>query len=67
MASVAFFLKFLPIASQLRPITLYKILTKMLVAHLLNVLPRVLHVTQLCSVQGRSIFNEVAAVLSAAK
>jgi hypothetical protein len=45
----------------------YKILTKMLVARLLNVLPSVLHATQLCSVRGRSIFDGAAAVLSAAE
>jgi hypothetical protein len=60
-----------PLASQLRPITLlsvdYKILTKMLVARLLNVLPSMLHATQLCSVRGRSIFDGAAAVLSAAE
>ena len=51
-----------PTAAQLRPITLlntdYKILTKMFVARLLPVLPDVLQATQLCSVRGRSIFNE---------
>jgi hypothetical protein len=60
-----------PLASQLRPITLlsvdYKILTKMLVARLLNVLPSVLHATRLCSVRGRSIFDGAAAVLLAAE
>jgi hypothetical protein len=61
----------IPLASQLRPITLlsvdYKLLTKMLVARLLNVIPIVLRATQLCSVRGRSIFDGAAAVLSAAE
>ncbi len=60
-----------PTASQLRPITLlgtdYKLLTKMLVARLLPLLPSVLLSTQLCSVRGRSIFDGPASVLSAAE
>jgi hypothetical protein len=60
-----------PSVVQLRPITLlsveYKILTKMLVARLLHVLPSVLRATQLCSVRGRSIFDGAAAILSAAE
>ncbi len=58
-----------PTASQLRPITLlvvdYKLLTKMFVSRLLPLLPRVLSATQLCSVQGRSIFSGAASILSA--
>ncbi len=57
-----------PTAAQLRPITLlavdYKLLTKMLVACLLHVLPDVLKASQLCSVRGRSIFDGAAAILS---
>ena len=57
-----------PTASQLRPITLlgtdYKLLTKILVARLLPVLPSVLCSTQLCSIRGRSIFDGPASVLS---
>ncbi len=57
-----------PTAAQLRPITLlavdYKLLTKMLVARLLHVLPDVLKASQLCSVHGRSIFDGAAAILS---
>jgi hypothetical protein len=53
----------IPTAAQLRPITLlavdYKLLTKMLVARLLHVLPDVLKASQLCSVRGRSIFDGV--------
>jgi hypothetical protein len=63
-----------PSVVQLRPITLlsvlsveYKILTKMLVARLLHVLPSVLRATQLCSVRGRSIFDGAAAILLAAE
>jgi hypothetical protein len=59
------------LASQLRPITLlncdYKLLTKMLVARFLRVLPDILVTTQLCSVKGRSIFDGAAAILSAAE
>jgi len=58
----------IPMASQLRPITLlsvdYKILTKMLVARLVKALPSVLKATQLCSVEGRSIFDGAASILS---
>ncbi len=59
-----------PAADQLRPITLlntdYKLLTKILVNRLLPVLPDILQATQLCAVEGRSIFDGAAAVLSAA-
>ena len=59
-----------PMAAQLRPITLlntdYKLLTKMLVNRFLPVLPDILQTTQLCTVKGRSIFDGSAAVLSAA-
>jgi hypothetical protein len=55
----------------LRPITLlntdYKLLTKMIVAHLLPLLPSVLKATQLCSVRGRSIYDGPASILSAAE
>ena len=58
-------------ASQLRPITLlgtdYKLLTKILVARLIPVLPSVLRSTQLCSVRGRSIFDGPASILSSAE
>jgi exonuclease III len=60
----------IPKVTQLRPITLlttdYKLLTKMLVARLLRVLPDLLLATQLCSVKGRSIFDGAAAILSTA-
>jgi hypothetical protein len=60
-----------PMASQLRPITLlntdYKLLTKMIVARLLPLLPSVLQATQLCSIRGRSIHDGPASILSAAK
>ena len=59
-----------PAADQLRPITLlntdYKLLTKMLVNRLLPLLPELLQTTQMCAVEGRSIFDGAAAVLSAA-
>jgi exonuclease III len=59
-----------PKVEQLRPITLlsvdYKLLTKMLVARLVEVLPTVITSSQLCSIKGRSIFDGAAAVLSAA-
>jgi len=59
----------IPTAAQLRPITLlctdYKLLTKMLVARLIVVLPDILQATQLCSIRGRSIFDGAAAILSA--
>ncbi len=59
-----------PAADQLRPITLlntdYKLLTKMLVNRLLPLLPGLLQTTQMCAVEGRSIFDGAAAVLSAA-
>lgn len=54
-----------PIAVQLRPITLlstdYKLLTKMLTARMLTVLPTMLLSSQLCSVRVRSIFEGPAA------
>jgi hypothetical protein len=60
----------LPAAHQLRPITLlgtdYKLLTKMLVNRLLPLLPQVISSNQLCSVQGRSIFECPATAVSAA-
>ena len=60
-----------PMASQLRPITLlntdYKLLTKMFVARLLPLLPTVLQATQLCSIRGRSIHDGPASILSAAE
>lgn len=59
-----------PMASQLRPITLlstdYKLLTKMMVARMALVTASVLTATQMCSVEGRSIFDGAAAILSAA-
>ena len=55
-------------AHQLRPITLlscdYKLLTKVMVRRLINVLPTVLTTSQLCSVKGRSIYNGITAILS---
>jgi hypothetical protein len=60
----------IPAAHQLRPITLlctdYKLLTKMIVARLLPLLPSVISSGQLCSVAGRSIFEGPATVLSTA-
>jgi hypothetical protein len=51
------------------PITLlacdYKLLTKVFVARLIPLLPTVLTTSQLCSVQGRSIFDGCTAILSA--
>jgi Reverse transcriptase (RNA-dependent DNA polymerase) len=59
----------IPTAAQLRPITLlntdYKLLTKMFVARIVPLLPTVLQSSQLCSVQGRSIFDGGLAILSA--
>jgi exonuclease III len=59
-----------PRADQLRPITLlsvdYKLLTKMLTARLVGVLPTIITSSQLCSVKGRYIFDGAAAALSAA-
>ncbi len=50
-----------PMASQIRPITLlgtdYKLLKKMFLACLLPLLPSFLHANQLFSVQGRSIHD----------
>jgi hypothetical protein len=60
-----------PMASQLRPITLlntnYKLLTKMFVARLLPLLPSVLQATQLWSIRGCSIHDGPASILSAAE
>jgi len=60
-----------PAASQFRPITLlgtdYKLLTKILCQRLLPLLPSVLKVAQLCSVEGRSIFDGILAILSTAE
>jgi len=60
-----------PMASQLRPITLlctdYKLLTKMFVARLLPLLPSVVLSSQLCSISGRSIHDGPASILSAAE
>ncbi len=60
-----------PMASQLRPITLlntdYKLLIKMFVARLLPLLPSVLQATQLCSIRGHSIHDGPASILSAAE
>ena len=57
-----------PGAHQLRPITLlscdYKLMTKIMVRRLINVLPTVLTTSQLCSVKGRSIFDGITAILS---
>ncbi len=59
-----------PRADQLRLITLlsvdYKLLTKMLVARLVGVLPTIITSSQLCCVKGRSIFDGAVAALSAA-
>jgi exonuclease III len=58
-----------PTAAQFRPITLlgadYKILTKMFVGRLMEVLPTLLQAGQLCSVRGRSIFDGAVSLLSA--
>ena len=58
-----------PAASQLRPITLlscdYKLLTKVLVQRLVPIIPSITTSPQLCSVQGRSIFDGCTAILSA--
>jgi hypothetical protein len=60
-----------PMGSQLRPITLlstdYKLLTRILVASLIPVLPSVLRSTKLCSVRDRSIFDGPASILSSAE
>ncbi len=57
-----------PTASQLRLITLpgtdYKLLTKILVAWLLPLLPSVLRSAQLYSIRGRSLFDVNISVLS---
>ena len=54
--------------TQLRPITLlncdYKLMTKVMVRRLINVLPTVLTISQLCSVQGMSIYDGITAILS---
>ena len=60
-----------PAASQFRPITLlctgYKLLTKIICQRLLPLLPTVLTTALLCSVQGRSIFDGILAILSTAE
>jgi len=60
-----------PMASQLRLITLLctdcKLLTKMLVAHLLPLLPSVILSSRLCSIKSRSIHEGPACILSAAE
>ena len=57
-----------PGAHQLRPITLlscdYKLMTKVMVRRLINILPTVLTTSQLCSVKGRSIYDGITAILS---
>ena len=57
-----------PGAHQLQPITLlscdYKLLTKVMVGRLINVLPTVLTMSQLCSVKGCSIYDGITAILS---
>ncbi len=63
--------KGVPLASQLRPITLlntdYKLLTKVYVARLMQVLPTILHKSQLCSVQGRNIMQGAISLWSTAE
>ncbi len=58
--------KGVPAAGQLRPITLlntdYKILTKVYVARLMQVLPSILQKGQLCSVSGRNIMQGAVAL-----
>jgi hypothetical protein len=60
-----------PLASQLRPITLlntdYKLLSKVLVGRLLQVLPSVLRKGQLCSVKGRNIMQGAISLWSTAE
>jgi hypothetical protein len=57
-----------PAASQLRPITLlntdYKILTKVYVERLVQVLPSILQSGQLCSISGRNIMQGAVALWS---
>ncbi len=61
----------MPLASQLRPITLlntdYKLLTKVYVARLMQVLPTTLHTSQLCSVRGRNIIQGAISLWSTAE
>jgi len=45
----------------------YKFLNKILVAHLIPVLPTAFFSTQMCSVQGRSIFDGLTPILLAAE
>jgi hypothetical protein len=63
--------KGVPKASQLKPITLlntdYKLLTKVYVARLLQVLPKVLAKGQLCSVRGRNIMQGAISLWSMAE
>ena len=60
--------KGVPKVNELRPITLlqcdYKILTKIFVGRLLEVLPDIIKSGQLCSVQGKSILSGVSNLLS---
>jgi hypothetical protein len=60
--------KGVPEASTLRPITLlntdYKILTKVYVARLMEVLPAILQKGQLCSARGRNIMQGAMALWS---
>jgi hypothetical protein len=60
-----------PLASHLRPITLlntdYKLLTKVYVARLMQVLPTILHKSQLCSVRGRNIMQGAICLWSTAE
>jgi hypothetical protein len=59
-------IKGLPSASQLWPITLlntdYKILTKVYVARLMQVLPSILQKAQLCSIKGRNTMQGAVAL-----
>jgi hypothetical protein len=63
--------KGVPMASQLRPITLlntgYKLLTKVFVARLMRLLPTVLQRGQLCSVKGRTIMQGAISLWSTAE
>jgi hypothetical protein len=60
-----------PLASQLRPITLlntdYKLLSKVLVGRLMRVLPSILRKGQLCSVKGRNIMQGAISLWSTAE
>jgi hypothetical protein len=63
--------KGIPMASQLRPITLlntdYKLLTKVFVARLMRLLPSFLQRAQLCSVRGRTIMQGAISLWSTAE